>query len=498
MRANAGQPSRTLPTTVATVALAESSRERAFRQLASVLDGLRFRRVHLLVLVLVAFGTLINAIEEYDVGLASPLIARQWGLSNTSVSLLTTVTFAGMAIGSVAAGAIGDRHGRRRTYLYNLAIYTVGAPLAALAPSFGWLLCARFVVGLGLGGELNVGLTLVAELMPTRHRGAALATVNVAGGGLGILASSALAALMLGPLEGALGGPTVAWRWLLGVLTLPALLLYLYRRTLPESPRYLLARGEVEQANDVLTRLVSNRLRPIRGMRSTRYVTAHPATFVGRGRVTFPAIFGRQLIRNTTVLWVVCAMTFGAQVTVTVFLPSLLVARGLDVEKSLAYATLINVGGLAGALLASAFGHALKRRVVLGYGSAVAVVVALVLWRSSSLYVVLALAALLQLMFLLLNTTTFIWAPELYPTPLRAFGTGAAVTVLLVAASVFPLVGGVVDDAVGTPGDFLLVAGMYLIMSVAVWFGSETYGFPLEESAGIAVRPRGPSGRRPA
>jgi MFS family permease len=455
------------------------STERTSRELAAVLDRMRFRRVHGIILVLVAFGTLINAIEEYNVGLAGPLIAREWSLSNAQVGLLTTLTFMGMAIGSLAAGVVGDRHGRRITFMYNLALYTAGALLAAFSPGFGWLLGARFVVGIGLGGELNTGLTLVAELMPTRYRGAAVATVNVAGGGLGIFASSALAALVLGPMEATLGGPTMAWRWLLGVLALPALLVFVYRRFLPESPRHLLIEGRVEEANNVLTRLDRNRLRPT-PTTPNRYVEAPEGTRLPGAQLRRSEVFQGRLRRNTAVIWVVCAMTFGAQVTITVFMPTILVARGLNVSASLLCTMIINVGGLAGATLASAFGHWFKRRVVLGYGSALAVVVAIGLGMAPSLVAVLVFGTLLQLMFLLLNTTTFVWAPELYPTRVRAFGTGMAVTVLLVSASLVPLLAGIIDDAVGTAGLFLLISVMYLVMAVAVWLGPETHGLSLE------------------
>jgi putative MFS transporter len=437
--------------------------------------------VHVLILVLVAFGTLVNAIEEYNVGLAAPLIAGEWSLSHVQVGLLSTLTFAGMAIGSLIAGVSGDRYGRRITYMYNFALYTVGALLAAFSPNLGWLLVARFIVGIGLGGELNTGLTLVAELMPTKFRGAAVATVNVAGGGLGIFASSALAALMLGPFEAVLGGPTVAWRWLLGVLAIPAVLVFVYRRLLPESPRYLLVAGQVDEANKVLTRLAANRLRPVPGRPATCYIGAADGTRLPRQRVRLSEVFQGRLARNTVVIWVVSAMTFGAQVTITVFMPTVLVSRGLDVSTSLVYTMIINIGGLVGAVLATAFGYWFKRRVVLGYGAVVAVVVAVASAGSSNLVVVLVLGGLLQLMFILLNTTTFVWAPELYPTRVRAFGTGAMVTVFLVAASLAPLLAGAIVDAIGVVGIFLLVAVMYVIMAVAVWFGPETQGLSLEQ-----------------
>ncbi|WP_433286192.1 MFS transporter [Pseudonocardia sp. CA-142604] len=481
------------PGTGPTSAATEQLRDRAQRQLGAALDRIPFRRAHVLILVLVAFGALFDAIEQYNVGLAAPLIAAQWELSNTQVGLLTTLTFAGMAIGSLIAGITGDRYGRRVTYMYNLVLYTVGALLAAFAPDIGWLLVARFIVGIGLGGELNTGLTLVAELMPTKYRGAAVATVNIAAGGLGIFVSSALAAVVLGPLETTLGGPEVAWRWLLGLLALPAVLVFVYRWFLPESPRYLLVEGQVAAANEVLSRLAANRLRPLRDTQPTAYVDAAEGERLPRQRVRLAEIFSGALARNTLVIWVVSAMTFGAQVTITVFMPTVLVARGIDVSTSLAYTTIINIGGLIGAVLASVFGYRLKRRMVLGYGAVVAVVVAIAFGTSASLAMILVLGGLLQLMFILLNTTAWVWAPELYPTKVRAFGTGASVTVALVSASLVPLLAGVIFDAAGAVGIFVMVGVMYVIMATAVRFGPETQGVALEDISHEARDNRGGS-----
>ena len=472
------QPGGTSPQTPESL---ERLRIQALDELARALDRIPFRRAHIWILVLVAFGALFDAIEQYNVGLAAPLIAEQFSLSGAEVGLLTTVTFGGMALGSLIAGVAGDKYGRKFTYMYNLALYTLGALLAAFAPNYEVLLLARLVVGIGLGGELNTGLTLVSELMPTKFRGAAVATVNVAAGGLGIFASSALAALMLGPLEGALGGPEVAWRWLLGVLVLPAVLIFVYRLLLPESPRYLLIDGRVNEANEVLGRLEANRLRGSKNAAVEQYVTLPEGIQLPRQRVKLADIFRGELARRTTVIWVVSAMTFGAQVTITVFMPTVLVSRGYDVGTSLLYTTIINVGGLIGAILASVFGYKLKRKAVLTYGALVAVVVAIAFGAGSGLAAILLFGGLLQLMFILLNTTTWIWAPELYPTRVRAFGTGAAVTVALVSASVIPFVAGVVFDSAGVVGMFVLVSVMYAVMAVAVRFGPETQGLSLEQ-----------------
>jgi putative MFS transporter len=459
----------------------DTLRHQARHELTTALDRVPFRSVHVWILVLVASGALFDAIEQYNVGLAAPSIAKLWHLGGTQTGLLTTLTFAGMAVGSLIAGITGDKFGRRFTYMYNLLIFTLGALLSAFSPDFGVLLAARLIVGIGLGGELNTGLTLVAEIMPTRGRGAAVATVNIAAGGLGIFAASALATVIIGPLQTALGGPEVAWRWLLGLLALPALLVFVYRFFMPESPRYLLSQGKAHEANAVISRLAANRLRAPADLRVTPYITVPEGVSLPAERVRLTEIFSPGLARRTVVIWVVSAMTFGAQVTITVFMPTVLVSRGFTLGSSLLYTTIIDIGGLVGAVLSSAFGYRFKRRSVLGYGSLVAILVAIGFGVSSSTALILIFGAVLQLMFILLNTTTWVWAPELYPTRVRAFGTGAAVTVALVAASVMPLAAGAIFDASGSVVMFVLIAVMYAIMAVATYFGPETHGAVLQE-----------------
>jgi MFS family permease len=192
-------------------------------------------------------------------------------------------------------------------------------------------------------------------------------------------------------------------------------------------------------------------------------------------------IFQGALARRTVVVWIMSWMTFGAQVAITTFMPTVLVARGFPIASSLLYTMVINVGGLIGAVLASVFGHYWHRRVVLGYGALVAVVVAVAFGAASQLALILILGGLLQLMFILLNTTTWVYTPELYPTRIRAFGTGAAVTVSLASASITPLIVGAVFGSYGVTGMFTLVGVMYAAMAATILFGPETHGRSLED-----------------
>lgn len=169
-------------------------------------------------------------------------------------------------------------------------------------------------------------------------------------------------------------------------------------------------------------------------------------------------------------LWIISFMTFGAQAVITVLFPTVLVAQGLTIANSLFFTMIINIGGLIGAILTPYFAAKLTLKAVLGFGALAAVGVAMLYSSVGSTTLVLLVGALMQLMFILLNTTTWLYAPELYPRRVRAFDTGSSVIVaLVVGASMLPYLAGSILDAAGVPGLFGMVAVMYLIMAVTVW-----------------------------
>lgn len=460
--------------------MTEMIKER-YRRLSDILDGIPFNQAHVLLIFLIALGAIFDAVEQYNVGYAAPVLSKLWGITPSQVGLLTTFTFRGMALGSLIAGILGDKIGRSITYMYNLALYTLGALICAFAPNIGVLYFGRLVVGIGLGGELNAGLTIVSEFVSTKARGSSVAVVNIAAGGLGIFLSAALSFLILGPLAAPLGGDDVAWRWLLGILALPALLLWVYRLYIPESPRFLLSRGRVDELNTVLSLLDARTLRKTK-LSGIKDYFSHQGESELEENVRLSEIFKGYLAKRTTGLWIISWMTFGAQVAITVIFPTVLVSQGFAIVNSLFYTMIINVGGLIGAILASFFAAKLPRRMVLGFGALVAACVALLYSAVNTVVLILLVGALLQLMFILLNTTTWLYAPELYPTRVRAFGTGTSVVVALIGASVMPYIAGKIFEAFKVPGLFGMVAVMYLIMAATVWIMNvETKDRSLEE-----------------
>ena len=269
---------------------------------------------------------------------------------------------------------------------------------------------------------------------------------------------------------------------------LPSVLVFVYRRYVPESPRFLLSRGRVQEANEVLTILESGRLRGD-GRPVTEYLRAPEGVSMPRERVRLTEVFSRALRRRTAVLWVISFMAFGAQDTITIFMPTILVKQGYGIASSLAFTLIINVGGLIGAVLASVAGHYWARRITLGCGALAAIVTAVGFVLAPGLGLILLFGALFQLMSMLLNTLIWVYAPELYPTRIRSFGVGASVFVASAAGSIIPPFAGRILDAWGAAGIFGLAVLMYLVVAVAIRFGPETAGRSLEQLSELEETP---------
>lgn len=162
------------------------------------------------------------------------------------------------------------------------------------------------------------------------------------------------------------------------------------------------------------------------------------------------AIFTGPYLRRTVGLGVAIWMSYGAQITVLTLLPTILVARGYSITSRLVFAMVVQSGSLFGAGVGALFGYHLPRRLVLTVGAVLACIAALGLgFLALPGAAVLLLAAVFQFFVLLLNTTLWVHAPELYPTRMRAFGTAFILATGTAAGAFMPLLSGRLFDLYG-------------------------------------------------
>lgn len=269
------------------------------------LSWAHWRLMGVLVIALV-----IDVMKPASLGFTIPGMVDEYRVGKEVASLVPLFALAGTVTGSVLWGLIADVYGRKASILLSAVVF-VGTSICGAMPSLYWNIGMCFLMGMGAGGMLPVTYALLAEMMPSKHRGWALVLVGGLGAVGGYFAASGLTTLLV---------PTYSWRilWLANLPT--GLALIMLGVLIPESAKFLLARGRKEEAQRVMARFGSE-------ARKTR---PGEATELARGKATAltgQAFFGKLFALS---LAAICygLVNFG----LLLWLPADLVAKGYSVE----------------------------------------------------------------------------------------------------------------------------------------------------------------------
>jgi MFS family permease len=217
------------------------------------MDRLPWTRFHWLIVIGLGVSWILDGLEIQIVSAAGTVLQdpRSLGLSSADVGLVGSVYLLGEVVGALVFGRLTDHLGRRRLFILTLAVYLVASGLAGLSFSLWFLLLCRFVAGMGIGGEYAAINSAIDELIPSYYRGRVDIAINGtywAGAMIGAAASVLLLNPNVLPVD-------VGWR--VGFLIGPAIGLVIIgiRRTIPESPRWLMTHGREEEAERIVTEI---------------------------------------------------------------------------------------------------------------------------------------------------------------------------------------------------------------------------------------------------
>jgi putative MFS transporter len=256
----------------------------------------------------------------------APALDKDIGLSLEQVAHITSATFAGMFVGACAAGVLSRRYGRLRTIRWFLVCFSLASVGSALSYDKATILLSRVVTGAGLAALTASAITYIAETVPASRRVHAQATIT----GLGLLGVPLVAVFALGAV------PLAPWGWrlvfVLGALGLVGLV---GLSRLPESPLWLLSRGEETKASSVMSDLESGTT-SVAGQRPKSDLP-DPGP-VASSKVSVASLFQQGYALRTMVLWSVWFLQTIAVYGFGAFVPVLLVARGVTLVGSLGYA----------------------------------------------------------------------------------------------------------------------------------------------------------------
>ena len=213
--------------------------------LVSRVQRLPIGKFHYTLLWVIGLGWMFDAMDTGLISFILTKMAAEWQMTPTEKGWVVSIGFVGMAIGAVFSGGLADRWGRRTVFAVTLVIYSIATALCAFAPNLTWLLVFRFIVGLGLGGQLPVAVTLVSEYIPAHVRGRFIVLLE-SFWGLGWLVAALISYFVI---------PNYGWHIAFLIGGLPAIYVFIILKKVPESIPYLINRGRIEEAHALVQKL---------------------------------------------------------------------------------------------------------------------------------------------------------------------------------------------------------------------------------------------------
>ncbi|KAL7096207.1 hypothetical protein ACP275_10G068200 [Erythranthe tilingii] len=458
------------------------------------LSTVGFGKYQALLLAYGGLGWIAEAMELMILSLIGSSLQSEWLLSPSQKSLISTVVFAGMLVGAYLWGFVSDTYGRKKGILGVTTITSVAGLLSAFSPNYVSLIILRCVTGVGLGG-MYIFNSWFLEFVPTPNRGVWMIVFS-SFWTVGTIFEAALAWIVM---------PSFGWRWLLALSSAPSFIVLVLYCLAPESPRFLCAKGRINEARNILEKAasVNGKLLPS-GILVSDQTQDHsentpllsPRTDNAKsGSSSLLILFSRKLIRTNLLLWL---LFFGNTFSYygIVLLTSELSSdqskcRGIALhsqksQNSSLYTdvfvtSLAEVPGLIfSAFIVDRVGR--KLSMVIMFVLASVLLLPLTTNQSNEILTVVLLfgaRAFVSATF----TVACIYAPEVYPTEIRTSAVGIANAIGKIGGMVCPLVAVGLVGACKQTYALIMFQVVILVSALSVWFSPfETNGMNLSET----------------
>ncbi|MBC6971705.1 MFS transporter [Bacillus sp. Xin] len=321
--------------------------------------------------------------DAMDVGMLSFVIValqKEWGLSSQEMGWIGSINSIGMAVGALIFGILADKMGRKSVFIITLLLFSIGSGLTALTTTLTMFLILRFLIGMGLGGELPVASTLVSESVEAHERGKIVVLLESFWAG-GWLIAALISYFVI---------PNYGWQIAMVLSAIPAFYALYLRWNLPDSPRF----EKVEEKQSVIANI--------------------------------KAVWSGGYRKATIMLWVLWFCVVFSYYGMFLWLPSVMVLKGFSLIKSFQYVLIMTLAQLPGYFTAAWFIERLGRKFVLVTYLIGTACSAYVFGVAESLTTLLVAGMLLSFFNLGAWGALYAYTPEQYPTVIRGTGAGMA------------------------------------------------------------------------
>ncbi len=444
-------------------------------QISSRIECLPLTRWHTRVLGIVGLVHMTDAFDALTIAFVMPVLINLWHLTPAQAGMMVAGGYAGQTLGALSFSAAAERFGRLRVLRWLLVILALGSLASAYAPSYGIFIALRLLQGIGLGGESPVSATYMNEVCPARIRGR-LIFILQSTFAVGNLVAAVAAVWLI---------PTYGWQAMFLLGGLPILLAAILPYTAPESPRWLAINGRVDEAKKIVERMERAVPHAQRVALRAQPVTAAPV-YEKQGR--FSALFARGFAKRTVVVWSMACCASLMLYGILVWLPSLYrTVYHVPLQVALRYGTISMVASLAGTIAGIFVVDWLGRKKTFALaflGAALPMVYLAWQGLTTSAGDVLLCASISVAMIVIVQCGIYVYAPEVYPTRIRASGAGAASAITRIASVAGPLIIGQLLTHLNVQAVFGYFAGVSLLGAfVIAAFAMETRGRTLDEIA---------------
>ncbi|AFU16073.1 TPA: MFS transporter [Bacillus toyonensis] len=375
-------------------------------------------------------GWLFDAMDVGMLSFVMVALQKDWGLSTQEMGWIGSINSIGMAVGALLFGILSDKIGRKSVFIITLLLFSIGSGLTALTTTLAMFLVLRFLIGMGLGGELPVASTLVSESVEAHERGKIVVLLESFWAG-GWLIAALISYFVI---------PKYGWEVAMVLSAVPALYALYLRWNLPDSPRF----EKVEKRPSAIENIKS--------------------------------VWSGEYRKATIMLWILWFCVVFSYYGMFLWLPSVMVLKGFSLIKSFQYVLIMTLAQLPGYFTAAWFIERLGRKFVLVTYLIGTACSAYLFGVADSLTVLIVAGMLLSFFNLGAWGALYAYTPEQYPTAIRGTGAGMAAAFGRIGGIIGPLlVGYLVAAQASLSLIFTIFCGSILIGAFAVVIlGQET------------------------
>ncbi len=431
------------------------------------MDDSKIRRIHMKITTLSSAGSFLDGFDISIISVAILTITSLYSLTTTEQTLLLGSTLLGMVFGGLSIGYLTDIKGRRFVFLWDMVIFILFTFLTAISLNYTQLLIFRLLLGVAIGADYAITPTIIAEFAPAKHRGKLL---SFSGGAWFI---GAFAAYGVGYLMPLFFPVTEAWRLMFGVGIIPAFIVLILRRDIPESPRWLVAQGEYTRAE-----------KSMRTISRDAEISVHPR----RKKTRIGVLFSKKYIAATVFISIFWFVLDAVTYVIALNGPSILAANfSLSSDVASGYAAIIAAFAIIGAVVAIIFIDRTGRKnlTVAGFAGMVVplFVAALVFEFFPNLLFVIILFVIFEISQEVgPGITNSIYPQELYPTEIRSTAQGFGTTISRIGA-LFGIFTFAIFPTIALGLTYLVVLSLIGLIATII-LGVETKGKSLEVLSG--------------